>query len=92
MSGYDWDETKAAINLRRHGVSFHEAERAIVHTLAVEEVDESHYQGEARLRITAWSPVGRLLVVIVSVSARRPRIISARRATKRERHAYEDRP
>jgi uncharacterized DUF497 family protein len=92
MSRYDWDETKAAINLRRHGITFDEAERAIIDPLAIEELDESHHRTEARLRITAWSPVGRLLVVIVSVSGRRPRIISARRATKRERHAYEDRP
>jgi uncharacterized DUF497 family protein len=55
-------------------------------------VDLAHSNVEARMRIVGWSNLGRLLVVIVSASGHRPRIISARRATKRERHAYEARP
>ena len=92
MSQFDWDPAKAEANLRRHGVSFEEADEAIVHPLAAEEPDIEHSGSENRLRITGWSSVGRLLVVIVSLSSPRGRIISARRATKRERHAYETRP
>jgi uncharacterized protein len=92
MSRFDWDVTKAGINLRRHGISFEEAEDVLADPLTMEESDIEHSRSEDRLRITGWSPLGRVVVVIVSMSGPRPRIISARRATKRERHAFEDRP
>lgn len=92
MSQYAWDPEKARVNLAKHGVSFEEAEGAIEHALAIAEPDLLHSPGMGRIRITALSPSGRLLVVIVSTEAPRPRIISARRATKRERHAFEARP
>lgn len=91
MSRYDWDEVKEAINLRRHGVTFDEAEQAIMHPLAVDKPDIGHSLVESRFKVVGWSEQHRLLVVIVSASGLRPRIISARRATKRERHAYETR-
>ncbi|MBA2374091.1 MAG: BrnT family toxin [Chloroflexi bacterium] len=56
-----------------------------------DQADPDHSGSEERLRVIGWSPIGRLLVVIGSASGPRPRIISARRATKRERHAYIDR-
>jgi uncharacterized DUF497 family protein len=92
MSRYSWDPKKAEANRRKHGVSFEEANEAIAHALAIEEPDIGHGDATDRLRITCWSPAERLLVVIVSTSPDQPRIISARRATKRERHAYEARP
>ena len=88
MSRYRWDKEKAEANLRRHGVTFTEAGKAASHPLAVEEPDIDHSDEEERVRVTGWSPQGRLLVVIVSISGRNPRIISARSATKRERDAY----
>jgi len=45
-----------------------------------------------RFLITGPSSIGTVLVVVTSERGPRPRIISARRATKRERHAYEARP
>ena len=89
MSRYDWDEEKDVASVRHHGVPFTEAETVANSPLATWIRDAEHSDVEDRVRIVGWSSVGRLLVVIVSVSGPRPRIISARRATKRERHAYE---
>jgi uncharacterized DUF497 family protein len=91
VSRFDWDEVKADTNVRKHGITFAEADDAASDPLAVEEVDPTHSGYEQRVIVTGWSPMGRLIVVIVSLSGRNPRIISARRATKRERHAYETR-
>ena len=91
MSRYDWDPKKAESNARKHGVTFYEAESTASHPFAIEELDVGHSALETRLKVIGWSPMDRVVVVIVSVDGPRPRIISARRATKRERHAYEAR-
>jgi len=91
MSGYDWDKRKAERNRRHHGVTFEEAETVARQTLAHRTYDLEHSEAEVRVKIIGWSDAGRLLVVVVSQSGRQPRIISARRATKRERDAYTDR-
>jgi uncharacterized protein len=91
MSGYGWDENKAELNRRRHGVTFDEADTVLDNPLAWRRADESHSEAEERFKVVGWSSVGRLLLVIVSESGPVPRIISARRATKRERDAYTDR-
>jgi uncharacterized DUF497 family protein len=85
---YDWDPEKAEANLRRHGVPFDEAKSAADSPLASRRTDIEHSSLEDRIRIVGWSDAGHLLVVIASTSGPRPRIISARRATKRERDAY----
>ena len=82
---------KARVNVRNHGVTFEEAETAASSPLAQQEPDVNHVLTEERLKLIAWSSTGALLVVIVSVRGPRPRIISARRATKRERDAYVNR-
>lgn len=91
MSGYDWDDIKAERNRRRHGVTFDEAETVARHPLAHRTYDLAHSDIEFRVKIIGWSDAGRLLVVIVSQPGPAPRIISARRATKRERDEYLDR-
>jgi uncharacterized DUF497 family protein len=85
---YDWDEVKAEANARAHGITFAEAEDAASDPLAIDELDLAHSDGEERVKVVGWSPSGVVLVVIVSMSGTKPRIISARRATKRERDAY----
>jgi len=92
VSRYTWDLEKARVNLAKHGVSFEEAEHVIEDPLSSKARDIGHYDREERMHIVGWSKRDQLLVVIVSATGPRPRIISARRATKRERHAYETRP
>ena len=91
MSRYSWDPDKAEANLRAHGVTFDEADEVADSPLASWAPDIEHSDAEDRKRIVGWSEAGHVLVVIVSNSGPVPKIISARRATKRERNAYSDR-
>jgi uncharacterized DUF497 family protein len=91
MSRYTWDPEKARVNLVKHGVSFQEAE-SVPDTDLARWVLDPRYADEDRFLITGSSTFGNLLVVVTSERGPQPRIISARRATKRERHAYEARP
>ena len=88
MTRFDWDLDTARANVRKHGVAFEEAETALHHPLAVTTPDRL-IGGDVRFRTTGYSSEGRLLVVITSEGGPLPRLISARRATKRERHAHE---
>ena len=92
MSRYDWDPVKAEANLRKHGVSFEEAETVDLDPLRWIRPDPFHDAQDERQLLIGTSRMERLLVVVTSQRGRRPRIITARRATKRERHAYEARP
>ena len=91
MIRFDWDPDKAIENEWLHGVSFDEAETAVNHPLARTVPDPEHSGLEERFRTIGWSDLGRLLVVVTSEGGPRPRIISAWRATKRERREYEGR-
>jgi len=88
---FDWDPDKAIENDRRRVVSFDEAETVVNHALSRTVPDLEHSSHEERFRTIGWSGLGRLLVVVTSEGGPRPRIISAWRATKRERDAYEQR-
>ena len=86
-----WDPEKARLNFAKHGVSFEEARIALNHPLARRWPDTGHSDSEERSIVMGFSPTGHLLLIVTSPdSDGNMRIISARRATKRERHAYED--
>ena len=88
MGLYDWNREKERINVWKHGVSFLEAESVLDNPSSSTRHDELHSIREHRFITVGWSAMGRLLVVVTSNGGRRPRIISAWRATKRERDAY----
>ena len=90
MSGYNWNTRKAERNRRFHEVTFDEAQTVVDSPLSLRSADPSKFQTDERFRAVGWSSLGRLLMVVVSESGPVPRIISARRATKRERNAYID--
>ena len=88
---FEWDETKAETNFSKHGVSFQEAQIVFLDPLARIFDDELHSVDELREIIVGHSSDGHLL--LVSFTEREiglVRIISARRATKRERSDYEE--
>jgi Uncharacterized protein conserved in bacteria len=92
MGLYDWDRRKARLNELKNGVTFPEAQTVFLDPTRLEMVDELHSEHELRYVTIGWSSLGRLLVVITSEGGPRPpRIISAWRATKRERNAYSQR-
>ena len=81
---------QSAANLRKHGVSFDEAVTAFGDPLSILLPDPDHSVGEERYVVLGTSNVGRLLVVTFVERPPRTRIISARLATRRERHDYEE--
>jgi uncharacterized protein len=84
---FEWDARKAAINLRKHGVDFADAAAVLYDELGVTIPDEG--ADEDRFATVGFDALGRLLVVIYTWRGDRVRLISARRATRRERRQYE---
>ena len=84
------DYAKARRNLTRHGVSFHEAATIFGDSMAITFSDPDHSVGEERFLTFGVSLNGRLLAVIHTARGSTVRIISARRATRRERKIYEE--
>ena len=87
---FTWDPRKDATNRRKHGVSFAEARTAFADPLSLTIPDPAHSGGELRWILVGRSQRRRLLVVAHADEGDQIRIISARPATRRERHAYEE--
>lgn len=88
---FQWDENKARINLQKHGVSFEEAQTVFYDENALLIDDPDHSEDEERFIILGLSAGARLLVVChcYRESETVIRIISARRATRKETRFYE---
>ncbi len=86
---FEWDPEKAAANIRRRRVSFNEAATVLEDPLSTTFPDEAHSEDEMRFVTVGVSQRGRLLVVAHTERNDTIRIISARRATRRERAFYE---
>ena len=91
----EWDPVKTKENLRKHRVSFDRAAEVILDPLAVSIFDEEHSEHEERWVSIGKDRRGSLLILIhtfleVSPEECRIRIISARKANKRETKQYEE--
>jgi uncharacterized protein len=86
---FEWDDTKARSNRRKHGISFDEATSAFYDPLSVTIPDPDHSASEARFVLIGVTVTGRLVVVSHTDRGDRIRIISARRPTRLERVSYE---
>ena len=84
---FEWDDDKAAENLRDHRVSFEQAAIAFNDPFAVEWIDEREAYGEER-SILLGMMSGQVLTVVYTERGARARIISAWRATKHEQDHY----
>lgn len=87
---FEWDPNKSSSNLKKHGVSFHEASTVFGDPLAITFDDPDHSIQERRFLSFGFSQRGRLLAVVHAEQRDRIRIISARLATRRERIIYEN--
>lgn len=83
-----WDRTKAAANLRKHRISFQEASTVLHDPLSTTFPDPTS-EGEQRFVTIGTSALGHLLAVAHTERGDTIRLISARRATRRERGFYE---
>ena len=90
---FDWDPRKAKSNRLKHGVSLEEAATAFLDPVGLDGEDIEHSESEARRLRLAKSSLGRILVVAYTTRRRDDeeitRIISARRASRKERKTYE---
>ena len=89
---FAWDPRKAAANLRKHGVSFLEAQTVFADDQALLIDDPEHSTTEERFVLLGMSLGQRLLVVVHGYRAADGliRLISARKATRPERAQYEE--
>ena len=85
---FEWDDWKAAQNEKKHGISFHIAEQVFEDPLQITIRDRFHSEAENRFVIIGETLFGDTLVVTFAERGDRIRIISARRATRREKRRY----
>lgn len=83
----EWDSDRADSNLKKHGVSFEEAATALLDTMALAQEDGSS-EGEPRWVLIGMSAQLRLLTVVYTRRQDRVRLISARKATRKEAKHY----
>lgn len=83
-----WDPQKAGTNLTKHGVDFADAVGVLEDGFALT-LKEQDADGEQRLVTVGCDFLGRILVVVYTYRADEIRLVSARRATGRERRDYE---
>ena len=87
---FSWNRAKAAGNMKKHGVSFEEAQSVFYDDFAVQFFDENHYDGEERFLLLGMSTGANFLLVCHCEwgGGQLIRIISARKATKSESVFY----
>jgi uncharacterized DUF497 family protein len=85
---FEWDPRKAQTNRRKHGVSFEEAASVFQDARALTFDDPDHSEEEPREITIGVSTRGRVLFLSHCDCGDRIRIISARRATPKERKQY----
>ena len=85
--GFEWNERKARANLRKHRIDFADAATVFEDDQAVTVAEDD--PEEQRYVTIGMDALARVLVVVYTMRGERIRIISARRATRRERAEYE---
>jgi uncharacterized DUF497 family protein len=85
---YEWDAAKAIVNLRKHSVDLADAV-GVFEDAGVLVREDPDAVGEARFIALGRDLLGRILVVIYTHRHQRIRLISARKASRRERNDYE---
>jgi uncharacterized protein len=87
---FEWDGRKARSNLDKHGVSFEDGASIFDDRLSLTIPDPEHSIAEERYITLGKALTGKLLVVVHTDRGDNIRIISARRASRRERKYYEE--
>ena len=86
--GFEWDPDKASKNVEKHHVSFEEAATVFDDPMFITFIDDEHSIDEERYITIGLSSCGRLLMLAHADRKDHIRIISARRATKKEEQFY----
>lgn len=90
MIKFEWDVSKAASNKRKHGVTFDEAQSVFYDDFAIQFLDDENSGLEDRFLLLGLSNQSRILLIChcENKSGNLIRIISARKATAKERKLY----
>lgn len=84
-----WDPKKAKANFKKHGIRFSDAEAVLYDPNALT-IEDERAEGEQRHISVGMDALGRVLVVVYTYRGDDIRLISARRASKKERGSYEE--
>ena len=84
---FEWDEKKALLNLKKHGVDFVDAVTVLYDDQAITIYEDIN--GEQRYSTLGMDASARILVVVYILRRKKIRIISARKATRRETRQYQ---
>ena len=87
---FEWDDNKAESNILKHGITFEEAVTVFADPYLLFTEDSKNSDREEREWAIGESENGSILVVVFTMREEKIRIISARKATKRERKRYEE--
>ena len=89
MYDFEWDENKNNINRVKHKIDFMDAIQVFFDDRRISKIDDRHDYGEHRYQVIGMSNERVLFVVYAEKSENTIRVISARKANKKERSAYE---
>ena len=84
---FEWDDIKEKLNIQKHGIDFQSASFVFLDPCRLEFYDKSHSSDEEDRFITIGF-VQQVLTVVYTERGERLRIISARKADRKERDAY----
>ena len=87
---FEWDNNKAVTNLQKHGVSFAEAATVFGDPLSTTFPDPDHSINESRFITIGLSTGSKIIILSHTDRGDRIRIISARKATRKEQRFYEE--
>ena len=88
---FEWDDEKEKINIEKHGIDFSTAARVFNDLNRLEWYDEAHSYTEDRyITIGIIDNIAYLVMVVYTERETSIRLISARKATKKERRLYDD--
>lgn len=86
---FEWDETKAKLNIAKYGVSFEEAKSVFCDEFGIVIFDDEYSSDEDRFLLLGKSLKDRILLVVHCYKENNLiRIISARKATAKEKTYY----
>lgn len=85
--GVEFDPVKAVANRRKHGISFTDAEQALNDPFGVT-IRDPDASDELRFVSLGMDALGRVLVVVHTPRGDNVRLISARKASRRESETY----
>jgi uncharacterized DUF497 family protein len=85
---YEWDDSKRALNRRKHGIDFIDAIAAVEDPNRLDEIEAEIVFGEERINVIGMAHDRVLFVVTTLRGEDMCRIISARKATRHEQERY----